>query len=251
MKKAISFLLILVALVACESQVQTTSGRDYLTKNEQALQHNMVDSKEFQDALKKAAAVEPALKFPARIGVARVENGRITTPTGKEVASWQQMQKDLGEAFGEVVIINPLIAESVASQSLEAYSTLQKIRLGAARQHVDAVIVYEVYSNAEENRNLATVISHLTIIGAYILPTDAVNAEASASAIMIDVMQAYPYGSVSTIVEKDKTYSASNNAVEDGQNLKEKLASQATEKLTVEVKDMLQKLMQQLTAKKN
>ncbi len=74
-------------------------------------------------------------------------------------------------------------------------------QLGAARQYLDAVLIYEVFSRENSESNILTV-RILTIIGGYILPSKAVAIEGFANALLIDVLQAYPYGTASATLDK-------------------------------------------------
>ena len=70
----------LLMLNACGNTVQTTSGRDYLAAYvEPAGGPDGAKSVAVTDEIvRKAAGVEPILRFPARLGLARMEGGRLT-----------------------------------------------------------------------------------------------------------------------------------------------------------------------------
>ena len=77
---------------------------------------------------------------------------------------------------------------------------VQEVRLGAARQHLDAVLIYETHSLAEETSNpLAS--TKIALIG-FFLPTENVAAEGFAQAVLVDVRNGYTYGMASTVTEK-------------------------------------------------
>ncbi len=243
-------LLSICLLTAC-STTQTTSGKEYLARHTESVANNTFDSKSFQDALRQAVSVEPTLRFPARIGIAKVTNGKLTNLSGDDVQIWDKLRQNLGPKLGELVPVNPLVAQTVSSTvAADNANELNKIRLGAARQHLDAVIIYETYSKADTRGNLISFIADVSLIGAFIVPANQVKAEGFASATLIDVMQAYPYGSVDTIVEKGDMLSTTIHNDDNKLALSDTVQRRATEKLVTEVEDMLQKLMATLSAKK-
>jgi hypothetical protein len=187
-----------VALVACGHDIQTTSGQAYLAAQPdwRAVQPmNAANVPAIDRAVREAASAEPLLRFPARLGLARLERGRVTAIPPEEADAWLALGKRLGPGFGEFVAINPLIAQLTAGTGDRsvARSSVDVIRLGAARQHVDAVLIYEVVTS---DRGPATPFSvlDLTIVGAFLIPTRMVTGEANAYAMLVDVRNGYPYG---------------------------------------------------------
>ena len=224
--------------------VQTTSGKQYLsnfpTKPDQSqlmevagprgervykdgqwveLQRPNVNPPTFEDKLRQVASVEPLLRFPARIGLARVETSHLTAIPNDEAAIWQKMGEKLGTDYGSLVPISPMIVEMVSSAPVEdtGYQSgygynwtpsgsgplgqvVSAIRLGAARQHVDAVLIYEVAVRTDEDDNLLSW-ANFTIIGAAILPGYEIQSDAVANALLIDVRNAYPYGHTTATAE--------------------------------------------------
>jgi len=75
----------------------------------------------------------------------------------------------------------------------ERSDVVETIRVGAARQHLDAVLIYEVGARARKGANVLA-LGDLTIIGAAILPSHNIKAQGVAQALLIDVRNAYPYG---------------------------------------------------------
>lgn len=125
---------------------------------------------------------------------------------------------------------------------------MNKIRLGAARQHLDAVLVYEVYSRENSDSNFLS-IGNLTIIGAYLLPSKAVSTEGFANAMLIDVIQGYPYGTAEATLDKSEMTSTFGE-----RNKKEQLSveikTEVTIKLVEEVEDMFKDLQLELLRKR-
>jgi len=74
-----------------------------------------------------------------------------------------------------------------------AAEVVRKIRLGSARQHLDAVLIYEVFSKTDQ-KTLPTAVANWTIIGAYIVPSKESKTVGYANALLVDVRNGYPYG---------------------------------------------------------
>ncbi len=196
-----------VFLSACSVSTQNTSGRDYLSR------YSTAQSQVFQSGqagrvdqdVREIANIEPDLQFPARIGLARIDYGRLTTIPGDEALIWSDVAEQIGTDFGTFVPISPMIAASVArpnTPDMDASAAIvADIRRGAARQHVDYVIIYETVSQAAEKAN-ALALADLTVIGWFVLPSRTVEVEASASALMLDVRNGYPYATLTAHAEK-------------------------------------------------
>lgn len=226
--KAVSLLgTVAILLSACASEIQTTSGRDYLSKYPAAPSEIPaqtvagkagpgVKTESIDDKVRRIAAVEPILKFPARIGLARIANGELTNVPGEEAKAWYATAKKLGKDFGQFVPLSRMVAEMVTRHSRRTcgrncyeqdantriHRTMEKIRLGAARQHMDAVLVYEVYGKSETSANILSGLD-FTLIGAFILPGEDIEAVGFASALLVDVRNGYPYGTARKIVKWD------------------------------------------------
>jgi hypothetical protein len=71
-------------LLGCATtDTQTTSGEDYLRKYQAVPTAAPTGADDFgghniDQMIRDAASVEPVLKFPARIGLARIENGNLS-----------------------------------------------------------------------------------------------------------------------------------------------------------------------------
>ena len=144
--------------------------------------------------------------------------------------------------------VHPLVADMAsASVKLKNTHVINRIRLGAARQHLDAVLIYEVYSKSEINKN-ALSLADITIIGGFLLPSRSENIEGFATALLIDVLQGYPYGTAQSSVDK-QTAISSTWGWGSGQrkvSLPKKAKSQAAIQLTEEVMNMFTSLKEQL-----
>jgi hypothetical protein len=196
----------LLAISACQTSLQTTSGADYLSRYNTT--HNATQSgptTSIDDDVREIANVEPNLAFPARIGLARIDRAGLVNVPADEGYIWQETFKNLGALYGEFVPVSPLIAATVAKPKQPGASRdaaiIANIRRGAARQHLDYVLVYEVGSTRREKAN-ALALADLTIIGMFVLPSRDIEIEASASAILLDVRTGYPYATITSHAEK-------------------------------------------------
>jgi len=238
---------LITVLSACSSHIQTTSGQSYLQDYDSfessSAQAETDNTQSIDSLVKQVAAVEPTLRFPARIGVARIERGQLSSIPGEEVALWEKSKQNLGDHFGQFVPISPLVADMVTTSlnKKDRYlGVVDKIRLGAARQHLDAVLIYEVYSREDSKSNFLS-IANLTIIGAYILPSKSVETQGFANALLIDVIQGYPYGTAEASLEKSEmttTFGRSDKQHE----LANEIKTEVTGKLVKEVEVMFKNL---------
>jgi hypothetical protein len=264
MKHAIIIIALSIALAGCSRTVQTTSGQEYLSQYSsvpiappvrvKSTDGTIVEEiKSIDQLVREAAAVEPVLKFPARIGLARIDGGSLTTIPAGEAEMWDKTREKLGSSFGEFVPVNPMLARMVAENPISRYGAhahgvIDVIRLGAAREHLDAVLIYEVFSKENSRSNILQV-ANASIIGGYILPSKLHNAEGLGNAILIDVVQAYPYGTLTTTVERARLSSSWGwgSDYADREKFAEKVKAQAAKQLSDEAYDLFIELRSQLT----
>lgn len=205
MRNIILVAALIVTVGACEAHLQTSSGADYLARYDAS--HEVINGAptDVDEDVRRIAAIEPTLAFPARIGLARIEHGALTTLPEDEARIWQDVLEDLGTGYGEFVPVSPMIASMVSDapvrRSGNAAEIIAHIRRGAARQHLDYVLTYEVGSSREEKAN-ALALADLTVIGMFVLPSRTIEIEASASGLMLDVRTGYPYATLTTHAEK-------------------------------------------------
>ena len=252
------------ALAACTTSVQTTSGQDYLRRMDQRGVASLGEapaSGEGPDAIRAAAAVEPLLRFPARIGIARIEGGRLTPIPDAEMAAFAGAQEATGGAYGEFVPLNLLVtAMAVPEEQLGALSggyagpggallrarrAVDAIRVGAARQHMDAVLVYEVFGTSSRSQTALSV-GDLTILGAFLLPGRQVDAVGHAEALLVDVRNAYPYLTASETVTRDGLATTAR-ARERGDELKARAQAQAVSDMAATLPAAFARLAVELT----
>ena len=212
----------------------------------------------FQAMLIEAAAVEPLLQFPARIGIARI--GRtargatgITPIPSHEGDVWLEAARNLGDGFGEFVPVDGMIERMVTRELSAKYgnprlSLIQRIRLAAARQHLDAVLIYEVHERTDIDANLLA-LADITLIGGFILPSRSVETEALALAVLLDPINAYNYGTARASSEKTGVTSAFARD-QARRNVSKAAGAEAIENLGAEVTKMFWQLRTEIAEKR-
>lgn len=195
----------ILGLSACAASLQTSSGADYIARYDASHQIANGVPTDVDEDVRRIAAIEPSLSFPARIGLARIQNGSLTALPADEARIWQDLAEDLGQDYGAFVPVSPMIAalveEPTPRGTNRVSAVIAKIRRGAARQHLDYVLTYEVGSSHQEKAN-ALALADLTIIGMFVLPSRSIDVEATASGLMLDVRTGYPYATLTTYAEK-------------------------------------------------
>jgi len=275
-------------LAGCSHTVQTTSGAEYLSKystvesepvfnvsstftapsDKTDVRIVSVEKSDYRikavsetELIRQAASVEPLLTFPARFGLARIEDGKLTTIPEDEAVAWSRMSRSFN-GLGSFTPVDPIIVQftsnslpPTASQvyvnydgehRFHAHDLLSKVRLGAARQHLDAVLIYEVGMGEKSDRRPLTAIK-LKALGTTILSDRTLDAAGAAKAILLDVRNGYPYGTAQ--IEKDLSdhYKPwySNNTRKVSREVARKSIAAA---LVPEVRDMFRSLVNGLRA---
>ena len=235
-----------LAIGACGTSLQTTSGADYLARYDTSYQASDEKAQAIDEDVRRIASIEPNLVFPARIGLARIERGRLTTLPEEDARAWQDQVEKLGTTYGEFVPVSPMIAEMVntssPARSSSAAEIMAYIRRGAARQHLDYVLVYEVGASRQEKSN-ALALADLTIIGMFVLPSRTIDVEATASGLMLDVRTGYPYATLTTHADKTGVSRAISER-STGLSYAETAKAQAVSKLARDFSDAMETLAQ-------
>ena len=263
------------ALVAACGSVQTTSGADYLssyqavvtepqpvpqrtakhTKHGIEVVETQLQTLSTDDLIRHAAAIEPLLKLPARIGLARIEGGRLTAIPAGEAALWQALaQRQAG--LGSFAAIDPFLADYTALTVLpqdkrvlrrDATDIITVIRLGAARQHADAVLIYEVGARGHQVDGIDG-LAPVRVLGAAPLPAAPIKKEGVARAFLMDVRNGYPYGTASASVDlAPVARSAWSGKPKDALGIEAK--TRITEGLIQDVEKMVGGLVQAMAVK--
>lgn len=243
------------------SSIQTTSGKDYLAKHKGAIRETRLPNPpiggtiSFDEALHQVASIEPTLTFPARIGIAKIgcidqRCGTVVPLYPEEAEAWSEMAANLGASYGSLIPISPFAMDQALSEAYNAglpdhVTAVQKVRLAAARHHLDAVIVYEARSREEGEANILAV-GDLTIIGAFVLPSRKIESQAYAAGIILDPITGYPYGQVQAAAEDDAF--ASLVGSKDGKkDLKRATETSAAVLLAAETEEAVRSLRLALT----
>ena len=232
-------------LTGCANTVQTTSGAAYRAARPE------FDPKKgpvIDQEVDQAAAIEPLLRFPARLGLARIQGGQVVAVPPREADAWIAFAKDHAD-LGSFVPISPLLSEMArrSDGGRDARPVVDTVRLAAARQHVDAVLIYAV-GGSSEDAGSALSLADLTIIGAYLVPSRSVKGEATASGLLVDVRNGYPYGTVSAAANADGFVRSVGSAGSARAKL-EDAEVDAVGKLAAETGTMVTKLQAELQGK--
>lgn len=242
--KRVAAVAAVLAIGACETSLQTTSGADYLARYDPSYETSSETALAVDEDVRRIASIEPNLIFPARIGLARIERGRLTTLPAEDARVWQDQVEKLGATYGEFVPVSPMIAEMVStassSRSSSAADIMAHIRRGAARQHLDYVLVYEVGASRQEKSN-ALALADLTIIGMFVLPSRTIDVEATASGLMLDVRTGYPYATLTTHADKTGVSRAISER-STGLSYAETAKAQAVSKLALDFSEAMEEL---------
>ena len=252
-------LLACLAIAGCSAHsIQTTSGKSYLAKHRapsssaELAEPTALGTISFDHALTKVASVEPTLSFPARIGIAKIgcvdgRCGSIAPLHPEEAEAWSEMAASLGPGFGSLVPLHPLALDQALSEAakagldLDQTTVFDKVRLGAARQHLDSVIIYEARSKTDADANLLA-LGDLTIIGAFVLPSRKIESEAYAAGIILDPISGYPYGQLEAAAAGDGGYTSGVRAKDRKSELARTTEIDAAIALVAEAEDALRDL---------
>lgn len=260
MRNTLSALALSLLLGACAPYVQTTSGSQYLGNYSQ----DPAVIAAMDPQVRAAAEVEPVLTFPARLGLARIANGQISPIPADEAKLWTDFAAANAD-LGEFVPISPLLAAFAAADTKSAAPNVtitncftyncgqnptelaQAIRIGAARQHVDAVLIYAVGADGSNELN-PLALGDITLIGLAVLPGRDLEARGLAQAILIDVRNGYPYGTASAVADRSRIHP---NLGSDAklEAMRQDVAAEAVERLIPEVQAMVTELKAGLAAK--
>jgi hypothetical protein len=233
-------------LAGCSRTLQTTSGAGWLNSTA------AIEAGPVGDSIRRAAALEPNLRFPARIGIARIgpANGKVglSMPSAQEAASWARTLGQVGPEYGEFVPISPFIAALVEAPAGGARNpireTIELIRIAAAHQHLDAVLIYEVDATADAN-NTPLSIAEWTLIGAFMLPTQNVKVQAVAQAMLVDVRNGYHYGGLHASTDDNGLAPRFSRDTKD--QLVQRAKNDAVDKLAVESEVFFRELRTRLS----
>lgn len=205
-------------LVACGHNIQTTSGAEYLKGYSSSPAYSALDKTNTD--IYNIAAIEPNLKFPARIGIARIgpkqnryAGKQLTSLPGDEAQIWSDLVEREGGRYGEFVPVSPFVTAMVSASDQngnEVANLISNIRKGAARQHLDYVLVYEV-THKDARRKNGLGFTDATVLGLFLIPSRKVEVDTIATAILLDVRNGYPYMTASSFAEHKSTTTLSGS----------------------------------------
>ncbi len=178
-----------ITLTACGPTFQTTSGAAFVADSRGTIDPNIA----------KVADIEPDLRLPARIGLARVVNGQLTTIPSAEAEMFGELAQT-HRAMGEFVPVSPLITAMISDRPGSARGVLNQIRETAARQHLDYVMIYEAGARSRRT-NTPFALADVTIIGGVLLPTRKIDVMGIGQVMFVDTRSGYPYATVSTTTD--------------------------------------------------
>lgn len=121
----------LCVLSACLNTVQTCSGAAFLAER------GLITDTE----IAKAAAGEPTLHFPAKIGIARIIGRDITAIPQRELTALAK-ERPTPDPLGQFVPHSPMIAQTIERETNMTATRLAQ--LTAARQHLDYLVIYDL-----------------------------------------------------------------------------------------------------------
>ncbi len=245
MKKILMSLSAGLILTGCSHTIQATSGADYLNRYSESPAYAPVS--EISAEIFEIANVEPDLRFPARIGLARIGSDAGFKPSqlmnipADEAALWGDMLERQGDRYGEIIPVSPFIASMVSKSSgPDVQDVVSHIRKGAARQHLDYVLVYEV-TDTDSRKSNGLQFTDATVLGLFLIPSRNVEVDTIASAVLIDVRNGYPYATATSYSENSGSATRTGSSSKR-QKLEEKGRMDAVSKLTFDVESALQEL---------
>ena len=248
---AILFLALLAG--ACTlAETQVTSGGDFIAARPEwaarfeARPAGGSATGGVDRAVYDAARAEPLLRFPARIGLARIQHGALTSVPSAEADAWVALIRERGAGYGEFVAVSPLVAQLTAGAVGRDVirGPVDMVRIGAARQHLDAVLIYEVGSSMRDQATPLSLID-VTIIGAFLIPSRSLEGKATAAAMLVDVRNGYPYGTAMAQAEQTGIW-MNAGSTERSIELRRTAEVEAVKKLTLEVATMMERLKGEL-----
>ncbi len=204
---------LVLLLAACGTSLGTASERDHLGRY--AAQAAVAKGQAIDPVARQAILEEPALRFPARIGLARLEKGAVSPVPQSEAEAWLVMVKDLGPGWGEFVPLSPLEVALVGADGedggdvmgcaagdrltgarcdpTDIATTVRDIRRSAGRQQLDAVLIYEVFAAGERSSRPQAVASWIPIDHLLALSGTG-RPEGHAQGVLMDVRNGAVYG---------------------------------------------------------
>jgi hypothetical protein len=149
--------------------------------------------------VKKAFVARPAIKFPANLAVARIQESGYRSESAQGVGSGAysvvttrdiETEKDIDTIFklpgvSGVVTLNRLLLPKSLSSDVD-------LREAAAKLQADAILIYTVATEFSDHE----VIAPLTTLSLGLFPNQRYKIHSTASAILMDTKTGYLYGAL-------------------------------------------------------
>lgn len=201
---------LVLLLAACATDAPSGPQQDHLGRY--AAQAVIAKGQAIDPAARRSALREPALRFPARIGLARLETGALSPVPQGEADAWLAMIQTLGPGWGEFVPISPaeVAARAPANEAasgcaegtdgaaascdpIDIATTVRDIRLSALRHHLDAVLIYEVFDGGQQ-ASIPSAITRLALLDRLSALSAPARTDRQAQGVLVDVRNGAVYG---------------------------------------------------------
>lgn len=148
---------------------------------------------------------EPDIRFPACIGIARIENGAVTPIPLGEAGAWDEQFDLLGDAVGRTVDV-------LMTSSADPGQAVADIRADGQEAGLDYVVVYEVaYDEARQTDPSA--IERLRVFPTFEGEDTSQPGRAAGAAVLLDVADGRMYGVASAVTrDNEADYAAEQTA---------------------------------------
>ena len=197
----IALSMIALALAGCSYDLESVSGARFQSAYTNA---ELIDNPRIDRRIRGVLEADSTLRFPSRIGLARISDGDVTEIPAAEADSWASLEARLGPEFGTFVPLDPQFVEMAApspsgtsARNPMLHQVVERVRLGAAQQQLAAMLIYEIDSLTQYGSRQITPVD-VTIVGAFVVPTRGYRTTVSASALLVDVLNGRPHGAAGT-----------------------------------------------------
>lgn len=237
-----------IALAGCSYDVTSNSGADFRSKYTNA---ELIENPRIDRRVAELLAPGSTLRFPTRIGLARISDGEFTEIPAAEADVWAALEARLGPEFGTFVPVDRQVAETVgrspsgtSARNPMLRQVVEKVRLGAAHQQLAVLLIYEIDSLTRYYRNQLTP-TDITIIGAFVVPNRGFHATVSASALLVDVLNGRPHGSAGTETDGEGLTTTARSRA-GAERLTLTLSAEAVARLAVDVEQMMRAVKEEM-----
>ncbi len=203
MMRPLLCLPILLLATSCIATVDRAALRTSLQEDSWVLSDATVE---------ELRSLEPTAEGPLRVGIAPILVHPASCWTARRNTAWTRAEREclhrLGEELTEYGILEELV---VLPQILvdprrprRSESHLVGLRRAAARHRLDAVFVTQAVSDLDQASNALSILN-LTIVGAWIVPSQETAAACVMEGALFDVRNEYLYATATGEAEELKT----------------------------------------------